>query len=171
MSAAGDIREHVSALILGTTGSTYTIAPERFHAKAPDVALERHPVHSAERAFEVVVRRDRYAITPNFLDQETFEAFRVVVRIAYVLSNSGGDLLEGYYEQLGPALLDNIGDRIDTDAGDIARVLGWHENKSTTPATIIVEREGVQRVASGQLVIAEIPFVFTARLTQPDANT
>jgi hypothetical protein len=177
VSYASGIRQGLEALLLGTSGTTKTMAAGRFHLASPDRALEDHPVASAERAVRVVLRPGRDIRPANGCDNFVLREHRVLVRIAYVVTHAGGDAAEAAGEQSGAGTLDAVMDRVTTDQHDVESVLCWLPNATsiTTPAVFGCQRTedepALNEAAGGQLLILELPFtVFVEASTNGTAT-
>jgi hypothetical protein len=137
------LRQRIEALLLGSAGTSRVLEPGRFHLRAPDRTLDGHPLHSSERAVEVVLEPGTPLVPINTLDTTGFYRHRLTVRVRYALTRAGGDLAEGLGEQVGSATLDDVRDRAVTDAADIYRVLTYHENRAgTDPAILSCQPDG-----------------------------
>jgi hypothetical protein len=167
------LRTTIEALLLGTAGSTRTMAADRFHLRAPDGALEDHPSNAAERTIEVVIDSPVPLDGFNGLDSSVLYVQRMTIRIRYLMTGAGGDMTEGLTEQSGGATIDLIRDRANTDAHAINVVLNWHENYSgTDPRIVNIVPDGPPSgpVTQGDRAILELPFTMTTQATMPGSS-
>jgi hypothetical protein len=129
VSYGAPLRQRIEALVAGEYGNTRTITSGRFHRKAPDArTLEQHPHSACERAFEVIIGRRKPIAPVNPLHSTAIYEHPLTIRVAYALTDAGGDLAETLVEQDGPGTIEAARDRADTDAHDIAAVVCWYEN-------------------------------------------
>lgn len=164
------LRGTIEALLLGTAGATRTMAEGRFHLHAPDRSLEEHPSNAAERTIEVVLEPGAARDGWNSLDPQVLNEHRMTIRVRYLLTNAGGDMVEGLSEQAGPATLDVIRDRAMTDAHAIQRVLNWHENYAgSDPRIVTIVQDGPPSgiATQGDRAVMEMPYRLVAEYTVP----
>jgi hypothetical protein len=167
------LRTTIESLLLGTAGTTRTMASGRFRLRAPDGALEDHPANAAERTVEVVISPAEHPFGWNGLDGFVIQQSAMTVRVGYLYTNAGGDQAEALTEQSGAATLDVIRDRAATDAHAIDVVLQWHENYSgTDPAIISINKSGPPSPVAivGDRAVLEIPYVITSKATLPGSG-
>lgn len=131
-------RQRIENLLLGSTGTTRTIASGQFHLNSPDV---QDLASTAERRVNVVIGpgRNLPGTTPNELDSLKLVEHPVTVTVEYARTTAGGDQTESvaFGEQQGAGTDDAIDDRIALDQHVIEAVLAWYENWSgLTPPVI-----------------------------------
>jgi hypothetical protein len=121
----GAIRGHIEALLCDGAGSTRTLAVGRFARRVDALA---DPLNLAERQLDVGVGPGRPDGAPNPLDELAYMTHPLTIEVSYARTRGGDDLAEGLTAQDGPGADDELADRADADAQDIAAVLEWHEN-------------------------------------------
>jgi hypothetical protein len=167
------LRSTIESLLLGTSGTTRTMDANRFHLHAPDSDLDTHPSNAAERTIEVVLDPAEPLDGFNGCDSFVMYRQRLAVRVRYLYTRAGGDMAEGITEQSGPATLDVIRDRANTDAHAINVVLQWHENYAgTDPRIVTINPDGPPSgpVVNGDRAILELPFVMVTQASMPGAG-
>lgn len=167
------LRTTVEALILGTAGTTRTMAAGRFRLSAPDGDVDDDPRFVADRTFKVVLDSPEPLDGFNSLDTFVMYRQRMTVRITYLVTHAGGDLVESVSQgNSGSGEIDDIRDRSNTDAHDLNVVLGWHENYAgTDPRIVTIQPEGPPSGPNinGTLAIFELPFLMITKATVPGA--
>lgn len=131
------VRQWVEGLALGTGGSGYSIASERFHALAPDCTIQTHPADSVERAIEIDVDGVEPLMERNHYDGFVLRTFVVKVSVGYLYTRAGGDNAEGLTEQHGEATINAIKDRACVDHFDLMRVFSDPDNRALASPAII----------------------------------
>jgi hypothetical protein len=158
------IRTGVEALVLGTAGTSFVLTQGRFALRDAGRTLDTCDLASGERRVEVVVRTGRPVLPVNMCDGAALFDHALLVRVAYLRTDAGGDEAEAIAGELdGPGTLDAIADRAATDAHDLACVLGWYENWSFANAPSVVDLARTEAdstlTVSPQRCVLEVPFL------------
>ncbi len=148
------IRTWAESLILGSSGTTKTMASGRFKPAGMQ-SRDNTEHHVAERAVAVIVGIGRASVPINQFDGFAFKSHPVAVRVTYARTNAGGEMAESLNgEQNGSGEIDEIEARANADALDIETVLRWHENAMVSPAMVNIS-EGeytIDRDTSAEVV-------------------
>jgi hypothetical protein len=164
------IRTGIESLMLGATGTTFAMQPERFKLCDAASVLDKCELSSGERRFEVIFNKGRPSRPINNCDGFALMDHPFTIRVAYLKTNAGGDNVEAFGEMDGAGTVDAIGDRAALDAMDITTVVSWYENWGFAGGPNVFDIQRVDGsdynlVEGAQRIILEVPFLLSAQVT------
>jgi hypothetical protein len=132
------VKARLTAIMLGTYGSEFTIAAGKFHEASPDQEPAHHPLGTLERAFWVVMPGQRTPIVP--VDRTAgvgYYAYPLNIQVGYVFTRAGGDAVVEGGEVDGGATMDLVEARALADGHAIESAMSsWLNTGGLTPHVI-----------------------------------
>lgn len=161
MAYTADLRNALSALMLGSAGTTKAMPAARFARLDSSDSLESSNAASVDRRFEIIIGPAKPLTALNGIEPTVLKEHAVTVRVGYLFTTVGDDFAETSGVQGGSGTREAIEDRAGADEADITMVLTWGENcTGLTPTCFDVYRsqdEEARLIFSEQTAILEVP--------------